>query len=410
MKGKVDVMDKKNLVIKTALCDTRNVTEEYLNAYESIEIKAATLLVSRRSKELLSRYNIKMNVSNMMEISEDVEIKSLNGNFEISESTKMSKPTLLIVNGFLDIKKNSEEALKTFVGIFVNGCVSYPSDLGNHLPPLTVNGSVESYPSDAIRLKNNLILDKTFILTAKNAKYFVKNKVVIADDTLDILSLIEKGTSFITKKAVIAEKLLENAVKLFEDDTEINVIPAGYTYVQDEDLNDLTIKKYGDKLYVDGDLKVTSKSEKALEQLTGLTVNGTVLVLERLADKLLNLNIEYKDLKYIKDKIICDKGLFSVSKNTISRYHEGVMICDCGLVKIDPDITPEEIEEKLQFIDCGVIICQPEQKEAVELVSEDVGLIRVNNIESHESSDKEVDDKNLYDKNTQVIKASTYTM
>jgi len=51
------------------------------------------------------------------------------------------------------------------------------------------------------------------------------NKVIIADETLDISSLTAKQTTFITKKAFIAENLLENAAKLFSDDTEIIVIP-----------------------------------------------------------------------------------------------------------------------------------------------------------------------------------------
>lgn len=41
---------------------------------------------------------------------------------------------------------------------------------------------------------------------------------------------------------------------MFADDTEILSIPAGYAYVQECSLDNLLIKKYGDRLYVDGDL------------------------------------------------------------------------------------------------------------------------------------------------------------
>lgn len=403
-------MEKKNLIIKSALCDTRSVTEEFLNSYDNIEIKTAVLLVSQKSKELLSRYNVKINVSETMEISDDCEVIEQNGSFEITKGTIMSKPTLLIVNGLLDIKKNSEQALKTFAGIIVNGCISYPSDLSSSLPPIKINGTIEAYPSDAIRLKNKLILDKTFILRAKSAKYYVKNKVVIADETLNLSSLIEKEALFITKKAVIAENLLENAIKLFEDDTEITVIPAGFSYVEEGKLTDLMIKKHGDKLYVDGDIIIQSDSENALNKLTGLRVNGTVRVLDRLADKLHELDVEYTDLKLIKGVLINDKDILHISKQTLSRYADGLTVSDCGMVKIDPDITPEEIEEKLQFIDCGMISCYPNQRGTLELVSEDVGLIREKDSDNLSFLDTETGDSGLYDKNTQVIKAASYKL
>lgn len=401
-------MEKKKLVINAAICDARTVTEEYLNSYESIEIHAALLLVSKNSKELLSRYNIRMNVSQTIEVSEDTDLVTQNGSFEISEGTIMSKPTLLMVNGHLEINKNSEEALKSFVGFVVNGSVSYPDDLGNCLPPININGTAEAYPADAIRLKKKLILDKSFIIRAKNAKYYVKNKVIIADETLDISSLAAKHTTFITKKAIIAENLLESAARLFSDDTEIIVIPAGYAYVQEDTLDELMIKKYGDKLFVDGDLIIQSESENALNKLSGLRVNGTVMILKRLADRLFSLDIEYNDIKYIKGSMIKDKGMLHISRHTLSRYNDGVTVSDCGIVKIDPDITPAEIEEKLQFTDCGMISCRPEQRAAVEIVSEDVGLIK--DMDGQGFMDLETDDASLYDKNTQVIKASSYKM
>lgn len=396
-------MDKKELVINSAFCDTRTATEEVLNLYESIEINAATVLVSKESKELLSRYNISINTAETIEISKDTEVITHNGSFEISKSTKMSKPTILIINGSLEIKKEAADALKNIVSIHVNGYVSYPSDLQNQLPPISVNGTIESYPSDAIRLKNKQIIDKIFILKAKSTKYYAKNKIIIADESLDLSSLITKGTSFITKKAVIAENLLEDAIKLFEDDTDIMIIPSGYRYIEEETLNDFIINKYGDKIYVDGDLIINSDSENALSKLTGIRVNGSILIVKKLVDRLLNLDVEYKDIKVIKGKIIKDKGNLSINKNTLSGITDGVTISDCGMVKISSDITPEEIEEKLQFFGCGYISCHPDQRGAVELVSEDVGFI--NDEDKAESADS-----SLYNKNTQVINSASYNL
>ena len=56
---------KKNKMINAATCDARAVTEESLTGYENITINAATLIVNERSKELLNKYPVTMNVANV---------------------------------------------------------------------------------------------------------------------------------------------------------------------------------------------------------------------------------------------------------------------------------------------------------------------------------------------------------
>lgn len=404
-------MEKKKLIVNAAMCDARSVTDETLNSYESIEINAASILVSAKSKELLSRYHVTINVSDMMEIDDDTMVNLQNGSYQISKGTIMARPTVLIVNGSLQIEKDSEEALKTFISITVNGSVTYPSGLQNQLPPLKVNGSTTTYPSDAIYLKNKLILDKAFIIKAKKARYFVKNKVVIADNTLDVSALVKKGSSFITRRAIIAEDLLEDAVHLFDDVTDIIVIPTnGYRYVPGGNLSDLIVNKYGSKLYVDGDLIITSDSENALSKLEALRVNGSILLAEKLKDKLLDLDVEYNEIKNIKGNIVSDKGILNINKHTLIGKDDGITILDCGMVKLDADISPSEIEEKLQFIDCGYISCNPEQRGVVELVSDDVGFISDKELGGLEEIGEDEDTSKLYKENTQVINAASYTM
>ena len=403
-------MEKKKLIINSALCDTRSVTEEILNSYESIEINAAIILASGKSKELLSRYHVTVNMSDMIEANEDVEVSVQNGHYVISKGTIMSKPTILMVNGSLQIEKDAEEALKTFVSIHVNGSVTYPSGLQNKLPPIKVNGSTNTYPSDAICLKNKLLMDKAFIIKAKNARYYVKNKVIIADETLDVATLVKKGTSFITDRAIIAEALLEDGVQLFEDSTDILVIPEGYRYIQGGKLNELMVNQYGNKLYIDGDLIITSDSESALNKLVGIRVKGSILIYDNLINKLLNLDAEYNDIKKIKGNILADKGMLKISKKMLTDSDDGLTIMDCGIVKLDAEIFPSEIEEKLQFIDCGVVSCSTDQRGVIELVSEDIGLISDKGIGGLESLVEDEDSPNLYQKNTQVINAASYKM
>jgi hypothetical protein len=89
---------------------------------------------------------------------------------------------------------------------------------------------------------------------------------------------------------------------------------------------------------------------------------------------------------------------------------DGLTIMDCGIVKLDAEIFPSEIEEKLQFIDCGVVSCSTDQRGVIELVSEDVGLISDKGIGGLESLVEDEDSPNLYQKNTQVINAASYKM
>lgn len=402
-------MERKKLVVNSAICDARNVSESTLKSYESISINAACVFVSNETKELFSRYNVSMNTSDVMEIPAEAEVMIQNGTYEISEGTAMAKPVVLVVNGSLEIKKGSQEALKNFLSILVNGQVFYPSDLQHHLPLIKVNGSTDCYPANAIRLKNKLNLDNIFILKAKNSKYYVRNKIIIADETLNISLLTDKGASFITKRAIVPEKLLEKSLPLFNEEADIQVIPSGYSYVPGNLLDENLIRRHGNKLYVDGDLVVSTESENALQQLMGAKIKGNVLIVEKLVDKFQSLDTEYNKMQKIKGRILQDKGLIKIDKQMISK-EDGITFSDCGVVQLQADITPEEIEEKLQFIDCGCIFCYPNQKSSVEIVSDDVGYINDSGINEIKDLGGVFEGSNLYDKDTQVINAASYTM
>ncbi len=124
----------------------------------------------------MAKYNVNMNAAEVMEVPKEAEIMIQNGSYEILDSTMLQKPTVLIVNGNLNIDTKSQEVLDKFILIQVNGQLSYSTNIKDKLPPIKVNGSIDSYPGDAIRLKSKLILDKTFILRAKGEKYYVKKQ------------------------------------------------------------------------------------------------------------------------------------------------------------------------------------------------------------------------------------------
>jgi len=63
----------------------------------------------------------------------------------------------------------------------------------------------------------------------------------------------------------------------------------------------------------------------------------------------------------------------------------------------------------LQFIDCGCVFCNEEQRSAIELVSEDVGQINDSDNKSGFLNGM-IDGLGLHDKDAQVVNAAKYTM
>ena len=118
---------KKNKMINAATCDARAVTEESLAGYENITINAAILIVNERSKELLNKYPVTMNAATVLEIpdGENVSVQSINGKGEIGSDAD-GTGVFLMVNGKLVIADGSQEAVKSYYSIMVNGKVLMP--------------------------------------------------------------------------------------------------------------------------------------------------------------------------------------------------------------------------------------------------------------------------------------------
>ena len=94
----------KTLTINATVCDTRQVKESTLAAYDAIEINAALLLADAASQELLHKYPVTCNAVQTLDISDDIQVSQVNGRKELGPGTPALKtPTFLMVNGILDI-------------------------------------------------------------------------------------------------------------------------------------------------------------------------------------------------------------------------------------------------------------------------------------------------------------------
>ena len=366
----------KTLTINATVCDTRQVKESTLAAYDTIEINAALLLADAASQELLHKYPVTCNAVQTLDISDDIQVSQVNGRKELGPGTPALKtPTFLMVNGILDIAPGSEEALAGYVGIQVNGQVICPESLSSLLSTASVNGQIETYPDDCIRLKRTVVLGKTFALRARQgARYFAGRRVVALADDIDFGKLAAMEVRFVTRELLVAESLAEAAIPLFPPATEITVLPDHCAYVGDDaKLDGSLIRRWGGKLYINGDLTLAPDSVPWLEQVSFLKVNGDILAPQSLSEAVSTVAASYRQLRIIGGRLIQDKVSVTVDRAMLESTADGVTLIDCVDVHLRPDVEPELIRQRLVgVVDCVNVLCTEEQRSAVELVSENV--------------------------------------
>ena len=138
-----------------------------------------------------------------------------------------------------------------------------------------------------------------------------------------------------------------------------------------------TIKKYGTKLCVTGDVSI--KDAEALSSLEYLFADGTVSVIKELEDAFEEIESVYDALKIIDPELgrITDRPMVKVNAAVLEKYPKGVRVEDCAKVTLSEDLSAEDIIEKLHIVDCAMVICSKEQEEAVGMIAEDVAMIQV---------------------------------
>lgn len=367
---------KKKLTINTALCDMTQANEESLSAYEAIEINAATIVLSRRVKELLANIPLTMNAAQILHADEGTVFSTQNGKAEITGDKAPAKPAMLIVNGKLIIHPGSEEALKGYVSISVNGKMLYPKSMGALLSQVQVNGSSLPYPDEAILVDGKLVVDELFALRARDCLYFVTGDLILADESLDTKALADKGTRFAARHAYIAQKLIKDALAMIDEKTPITPIPEGFAFVGGKStLSGDLISRYGKRLFVAGQLVIPMDQEDALKQLEGLQVTGNIKLPASMLDTLRAIKPKYQELITYKGLVIEDKVKLHITPELLTQHPEGLSVEDCGVVTLDERISAQDILDKLTLRDCGTITCQPEQEYALMQVSSDIGAI-----------------------------------
>ena len=370
---------KKNKMINVATCDARAVTEESLAGYENIIINAAILIVGERSKELLNQYPVTMNAANVLEIpdGQDITVKTINGKGEIGPDAD-GTGVFLMVNGKVVVSDGSQDAVKSYYRIMVNGKILMPKSYEGKFPNIQVNGKTEYYPDGATILKADTEIDDLFIARAANTLYYSSGNLFFLDTGIDTEKMISKALKFTAKKIVIAESLIGKLVSLFDEEAEIVKVPDGTQLIDDDlELKPKTIKKYGTKLCVSGDVSI--KDAEALSSLVYLFAEGTVRVNKELEEAFDEIESVYDELIVIDPDLgyIMDRPMVKIGAAVLKKYPSGVQVKDCAKVTLSENLSTEDIMEKLHIKACAMVICTKEQEEVVNMIAEDVAMIQV---------------------------------
>lgn len=365
------------MMINCATCDARNVSEETLAAYEQIQINCAAMAVTPEAKDLLNRYAVEVNCASVLEVEKDAHFSTVNGQAQISPTDRVPEKTYLMVNGTLDIAAGTEKLLEQYVGIQVNGTVQCPRSMSAYLGRLRVNGSTTCYPDGAVVLKRNAVIDRTFALRAKDRLYWSDKRMVMVDPALDPEALKKRGATFSSKEMILAEGKVESLLDCIDEQAELIIVPDGTKVILDDvELNETAVKRYGSKLYIIGDVEISGDGGAALEKLEYLHIQGDVKVPEGLKDLLLEKAEIHGDIQIRRDdkrRTLEDRPFLKISKWMLER--EAIHVEDCGKVRLDEDISRELILERLTVSDCAKVICTPEQEDALNMVCEDVDSI-----------------------------------
>ncbi len=404
----------KNKVINAVTCDAREVTEQSLAGFEHITINAAVLIVGEHSKELLNKYPVTMNVANLLEVpdGQNITVKVINGKGEIGLNAD-GTGVFLMVNGKLLVIDGSAEAVKSYYRIIVNGKVLMPKNMEGQFANFQVNGKTEYYPNGASILKTDTNIDDLFIQRAANTLYYSSGNLFFLDTGISTEALIQKGLKFAARKIMIAESLVGKLASQFAEEAEIVRVPDGAALIDDDlELKPKTIKKYGTKLLVTGDVSILDA--EALSSLEYLFTDGTVRVTKELEDTFDEIESVYNELKIIDPNqgVLSNRPMLKVGPAVFLKYPHGVRIEDCGKVILSEELSPEGIMENLLISDCAMVICTKEQEDAVNMVAEDVAMIHIAGQDKEDGEDGMADGGSFLGKlkDVQVINAAEYKM
>lgn len=384
----------KNLEIQAGVCDVRTVTEETLSAYGQIEINAGIVVSCPAARAILNKYRVEVNAGHTIDAEGQIRIAAVNGPMQITlGQIPPEEKTILMINGPLDVAPGTGETLRNYAAIMVNGPIAVPESMTGLLigTGLTVNGPVRAYPDGCIRLKPNAVLDRTFPLRAKqDALYYAAKRMTALAPDIDFIKLSEKNVRFMTPKLFIAESLTETALPLFDEKTDICVLPDGCAYFDDStELDEAAVLRSGGKLYVDGDLTVL-RDGPWLDNISFLQASGDILLARGLERRFNALKASCNNLRAVGGTLLKNRADFRLTRGILENAENGLSLASCVNVTVSEDVSLELLREKLVSVaNCVHIICTDEQRDIIEPLASDTIHIGPEETENNDLTEEE---------------------
>ena len=373
--------EKRNLMINCDVCDARNAKEEYLSGYEQIMINTDLLLVSAESRGVLERLPAICNTDNTLEVDDDANLIFQNRSTEINSKSVFPADTVLAVNGDLLIHSDtSRQTLETLRAVNVTGSLLCPASLLTCIKDLYVTGEIKTYPDDCVVLPPVFTPDEYFHLRAKEGqKYYAEQEIRLIAPGIDLGTLRDKKVQFISPRFFVPAEKAADALELFNETASMEVIPQGYVFVDTgKELSESLLKKYGNRLFFRGDLTLTEGSIPLLSRLEKLYVSGTILVPENLAEDFYQFDVEYSSVKVVKEekrRILENSPRIVLNKDILTASPQGVLVRNCAVLTIEENITPQDILDHVEIVNCSRVDCTENQKAAVYQKSTNVPQI-----------------------------------
>ena len=373
--------EKRNLMINCDVCDARNAKEEYLSGYEQIMISTDLLLVSDESRGVLERLPAICNTDNTLEVDDNANLIFQNGSTEINCKSAFPTDTVLAVNGDLLIHSDtSRQTLEALQAVNVTGSLLCPASLLTCIKDLYVTGEIKPYPDDCIVLSPVFTPDEYFHLRAKEGqKYYAEQEVRLIAPGIDLGTLRDKKVLFISPRFFVPAEKAADALELFNETASMEVIPQGYVFIDTcKELSESLLKKYGNRLFFRGNLTLTEGSIALLSRLEKLYVSGTILVPENLTEDFYQFDVECSSVKVVKEEkrhILENSPRIVLDKDILTASPLGVLIRNSAVLTIAENITPQDILDHVEIVNCARVDCTENQKAAVYQKSTNVPQI-----------------------------------
>ncbi|MBE5772073.1 MAG: hypothetical protein E7336_11960 [Clostridiales bacterium] len=393
-------MEKKHLKISAGLVDLTDVQPEALTHYHAITVSSGVVLVTPRTRRLLAEFGAILNCGGVIDVPDGCQLNNINGGTTLTEHTQVVDNTVLLVNGHLRLAPGSQETIRKYAKIMVNGPLILPEGLQGQCSGIIQNGQQIVYPDGADYVEGNIQINDRFLRRIKkDAAFFTRSSAFLIEENVDVQALLDQNILIHAKTAYVSENYPDGEL-LFDSNAQIISVPAGFRVIQGNlTLDQQTEAEYGKKLFVVGKCRVEMAAKNALESLEKIIVAGEAQVDEDLmdlwqarcvkADKVTRIN-QARKIKGMDSDVI-------ISKEMLALCPRGLEIIDCKNVIILPDVEAAFLSEKiLKMRGVSLCVCTQEQQSVLQLVCEFVDFAR-------EKPEKK---KAAEDEETKVLKIS----